>query len=124
MNKDTPLISDDRLRAICEELDENIPSTPFIENAHLLIYETYSKKSTFSTERLALIELYLAAHFVAITYPPTAFEGVGKLQQSVQYKLGFGLQNTKYGQQALLLSEGTLLGKKVSISWVGSVPRG
>ena len=66
-------------------------------------------------DRLALIELYLQRTFAALTYPVTASEGIGgKVNESFQYKGGLGLNFTKYGQQALLLSGG-LLGNEACI---------
>ena len=123
MTEEVLLITEVDLREICVELDADTSATIFMNSAHTIMFDTYGVSTTFSASRLRLIELYLAAHFATVTYQPTAFAGVGKLQESVQYKLGLGLQNTKYGQQALLLSDGKLLGKKVSISWLGTIPR-
>ena len=36
--------------------------------------------------------------------------------------VGLGLNFTKYGQQALLLSGGMLATKRVSLSWLGGIP--
>lgn len=123
MTEDTPLITDAELKAICEEIVADADTTFFITASHSVIYEYYATSTRFTESRLKLIELYLAAHFAAITNPITAFAGVGKLQESVQYKVGMGLQFTKYGQQALLLSNDTLLKKRASLTWVGTIPR-
>lgn len=122
MTEDTVLVTDAELKAICTEIDASADTTFFIASAHSIIYEYYGSSTRFTETRLKLIELYLAAHFAAITNPSVAFEGIGKLQQSFQYKIGLGLENTKYGQQALLLSGNTLLRKKISISWLGTIP--
>ena len=122
MTEATPLISDAELKAICPEIPAAQVTTGYINAAHLIVWEYYGSSTKYSAARLKLIELYLAAHFGAITNPVASFEGVGKLQQSVQYKVGFGLSYTKYGQQALLLSNGELLGKKISIQWLGTIP--
>ena len=124
MTKDTPLITEEELREICIELEEDVSGESFIRNAHIIIYDTYSGSSTLSPERLRLVELYLAAHFVVVTFPATAFEGAGKVQESVQYKLGLGLQNTRYGQQAAILSGNTLMGSRAGITWLGTRPKG
>jgi hypothetical protein len=122
MTEGTPLISDAELKSICNELDSTAVTTLFISSAHSIVWEYFGTSTAYTAARLKLIELYLAAHFAAITNPVSSFEGVGKVQQSVQYKVGLGLQYTKYGQQAQMLSGGTLLGKKISITWLGTLP--
>jgi hypothetical protein len=122
MTEATPLVSDAELKSICSELDSTAVTTLFISSAHSIIWEYFGTSRKYTAARLKLIELYLAAHFAAITNPVSSFEGVGKVQQSVQYKVGLGLQFTKYGQQAQMLSGGTLLGKKISITWLGTIP--
>ena len=122
MNESNPLITDAELKAICAEIPSDDPTSMFISAAHLIVWETYGGSNKYSPARLKLIELYLAAHFAAITNPVASFEGVGKIQQSLQYKVDLGLSYTKYGQQALLLTNGGLLGKKVSITWLGTHP--
>ena len=122
MTEATPLVSDAELKSICSELDSTAITTLFISSAHSIVWEYFGTSTKYTAARLKLIELYLAAHFAAITNPVSSFEGVGKVQQSVQYKVGLGLQYTKYGQQAQMLSGGTLLGKKISITWLGTIP--
>lgn len=122
MTEATPLVTDAELKSICEELDAAAVTTLFISSAHSIVWEYFGTSTKYTAARLKLIELYLAAHFAAITNPVSSFEGVGKVQQSVQYKVGLGLQFTKYGQQAQMLSGGTLLGKKISITWLGTIP--
>jgi hypothetical protein len=124
MDSTTPLITDADLRKICIELEdyEDVSTDIFISSAHTIVYEELLNAG-YGTERLTLIELYLAAHFAALTYPVTASEGIGgKVNESFQYKVGLGLNFTKYGQQALLLSGGLLATKRVSINWLGSLP--
>ena len=124
MDSTTPLITDLDLRKICTELEDNedVSTDIFISSAHTIVYEELLH-TDYGTDRLTLIELYLAAHFAAITYPVTSSEGIGgKANESYQYKVGLGLNFTKYGQQALLLSGGLLGTKRVNISWLGSVP--
>jgi hypothetical protein len=122
MTANVPLILDAELKAICPEIPSTDSTVGFISTAHLVIWEQFGSTTKYTVARLKLVELYLAAHFAAITNPVAAFEGVGKLQQSVQYKVGLGLTYTKYGQQALLLTNGELLGKRVSITWLGTIP--
>lgn len=123
MDKDTPLALEEELRKICLEIedDEDAPVDIFIRSAHIMVYE-YLADAEFSIDRLTLIELYLAAHFATITYPITSSEGIGgKVHEAYQYKVGLGLEYTKYGQQALSLSNGMLANKRVGVSWVGSI---
>ena len=116
-----PLITDADLREICIELPEDASSDVFITNAHEIMYDIYKGVDLFSERRLRLIEFYLAAHLVAITYPVTALEAIsGKVQESYQYKIGLGLNYTKYGQQALALSNGTLASSSISITYLGT----
>lgn len=122
MTANVPLITDAELKAICTEIPSTDVTTMFINSAHLIVWEYYGTSTKYTEARLKLIELYLAAHFAAITNPVASFEGVGKVQQSLQYKVGLGLNFTKYGQQALLLSNGELLGKRISITWLGTHP--
>ncbi len=124
MDSTTPLITDANLREICTELEdyEDVSTDIFISSAHTIVYEELLNAG-YSADRLALIELYLAAHFAALTYPVVASEGIGgKANESFQYKVGLGLNFTKYGQQALQLSGGMLATKRVSLSWLGGIP--
>jgi len=57
----------------------------------------------YTDTRLELIERWLSAHFIAIRDPRVASEGAEGLSQSFMYKVGLGLQQTTYGQQAMLL---------------------
>lgn len=121
MTKETPLITAEELHAICIEIEGVEDVSPFIDNAHLIVCEDLAAGG-FSEDRLRLIELYLAAHLAALTYPVTASESVTKVRETYQYKVGLGLSFTKYGQQALLLSNNMLGGQRIGIKWLGSIP--
>ena len=84
----------------------------FIATANLLVTEELGSAG-LSSDRLKQIELYLAAHFAAVT-----FEKGGLRRQKIgdaeeDYKVlgasAIGLVSTRYGQQAIALdSSGTL----------------
>jgi hypothetical protein len=124
----TPLITQAELLAICKEVDEETPTTEldlFIGTAHIIVCEHLDGYG-ISTERLTIVERYLAAHYSAVTYTPSVFESVGKVQVSYSTKLGLGLDLTRYGQQAMSLDPtGNLkkmdkaTGKRAMISWLG-----
>jgi hypothetical protein len=86
-------------------------TTPFIDNAHLLVEEELLGLG-LSEARLKMIEMYLAAHYVSL-----APGGDGNLlrsktgQSEDEYAGNFseGLALTRYGQQAISLdTSGTL----------------
>lgn len=76
--------------------------TPFIESASELVTELCAD-SGYTSTRLELIERWLAAHFIAIRDPRVSSEGAEGLSQSFMYKVGLGLHQTTYGQQAMLM---------------------
>lgn len=80
----------------------------FVTQAQLLVEEDLADKG-FSESRLALIQIYLAAHFAIIKYKYKTSVNVGVavgFQSAV--KVG-GFSSTHYGQQAMMLdTSGTL----------------
>lgn len=81
-------------------------------NAHINTAHLFTDEITgLLPERLDMIEMWLSAHFVAITDPELKGESVGG-EWSVQYNManpGEGLRATRFGQQALQLdTTGTL----------------
>lgn len=104
--------------------------TPFITVANMLINNTIvaDYPDVFTAADLKEIERWLAAHFSAVGYKITASEAIGPVQETFQFKLGLNLQNTMWGQQAMLLdTTGSLAkankktGRKASINWLGSL---
>jgi hypothetical protein len=99
-------ITDEDLRGI---IDTERDTAPFIATATLRIDEELVSKG-LSAARLQQIELYLAAHYVAITEP--VLQSVGNSGDNMTYQLptaGTGLAATPYGLQALALdTSGTL----------------
>lgn len=102
------LVTDAQVKAI---IDTARDTTPFIDTADLIINEEFVG-SSLSVGRLTQIELYLAAHFVAITEERGGLkmEKMGDATDEMDtdmFSAGFG--STRYGQQALALdSSGTL----------------
>lgn len=82
---------------------EGADLAPFIDTASSLVDELLGE-SALSTARLELIERWLSAHFYLIHTPATASEGAGAgIQEAFQYKVDLRLQQTRHGQQVLLL---------------------
>ena len=101
------LVTDNEVKAI---VDTERDTTPFITIAHLVVSEQLSGKS-LSTERLTQIELYLAAHYTAITEERGSLKSIkmGESTDTFDTQSGQGLKLTRYGQQAISLdTSGTL----------------
>lgn len=75
---------------------------PFIAAAEELVTEI-CVPAAYSVNRLAIIEAWLAAHFVAIRDPRYQSEGIGAANASYLQQGGLNLSQTPYGQQALIL---------------------
>ena len=96
-----PRVTDAEVKAI---IDTERDVAPFIETASLIVDEDVSGNGP-SVARLRQIELYLAAHFVAITEERggliSSATGAGKETYANNFKEG--LRSTRYGQQAMSL---------------------
>lgn len=100
-------ITEAQIRELLPELDADVSLTTFMDTANLLVSEDLVGRG-LSDERLARIELYLAAHFAAVTTPNVQSESAG-VGESLRGSTGMGLQYTEFGQQAMLLDRtGTL----------------
>lgn len=60
-------------------------------------------KFQYDAGTLELIERWLSAHFYAIRDQRTAMEKAGDVAEEFQYKVGLMLQQTIFGQQAMVL---------------------
>jgi len=110
------------------EVDSTISLTPFIAVANELVTELCTD-SDYSSSRLLLIETWLAAHFYAIRDPRIESEKAGSVSEKRAIKIGLNLQQTTYGQQAMLLdtsgnlaalNKGMDTGKRTpSVTWAG-----
>jgi hypothetical protein len=91
------------LRLIIATELEDAQVAAFIRTAHVMVQETLASRG-LSEERLAEIDLWLAAHYLAISDQRPQQEKIGS-EYAVTYQgqTGQGLQATLYGQQVLLL---------------------
>lgn len=92
-------VTDDDVKAI---INTTRDTTPFIETANIIVSEELVGKG-LSENRLKQIELYLSAHFVAITEENGALvrKKMGDADESYQLEKGKGFAMTRYGQQAI-----------------------
>lgn len=101
------LVTDNEVKAL---IDTERDTTPFINIAHLVVSEQLSGKG-LSTDRLTQIELYLAAHFTAVTEERGSLKSIkiGESTDTFDTMAGQGLKLTRFGQQAISLdTSGTL----------------
>lgn len=102
------LVTSDEVKAI---VATSMDVSTFIATADLIVSEDLADKG-LSADRLKQIELYLAAHFLAITQEKGGLKSqkIGEAAESYQIRTdmkGFGL--TRFGQQAMDLdTSGTL----------------
>ena len=77
----------------------------FIISANLLTDKIAiaDHEGALSSSHLKEIERWLAAHFVAIRDVRVGREQAGPVSQHFQYKVDLNLNQTQYGQQAILL---------------------
>jgi len=81
----------------------------FIIAANLLTTRCSTLGGLTDATQLKEIERWLSAHFIAIRDVRVASEKASVMSQSFQYKVDLNLNQTQYGQQALLLdTSGTL----------------
>lgn len=92
-------VADDEVKKL---IDTNRDTQIFIEQAHLVVNEDLSGKG-LSEDRLKAIELYLAAHFTALTEERgglTKFKN-GDATEEYMLNKGQGFAGTRYGQMAM-----------------------
>jgi len=88
------------------EYDSDITSTEidiFITSANILTNKVNTVGEITATTQLKEIERWLAAHFVCIRDPQAASEKAGPVSQKLQEKVALNFNQTRYGQQALIL---------------------
>jgi hypothetical protein len=101
------LVSDDEVKAL---IDTQRDTRPFIATAHIVVSEQLIGKG-LSDDRLKQIELYLAAHYTAVSEEHGALKSskMGESTDVYDLNVGEGLKLTRFGQQALSLdTSGTL----------------
>jgi len=109
------------------EVDPSIDLTPFITIANALVTEVCDD-SSYTEERLELIERWLAAHFYTNRDPRSVSERAGSVAVTYQSAVTFNLATSHYGQTAMLLDTSgglALLNKAsakrtVSVTWLGT----
>lgn len=95
--------------------------TVFISAATILVDKVEDDGGITDEVQLKEIERWLAAHFVAIRDVRSASEKAGPVGQSFQYKVDLNLNQTQYGQQALILdTSGVLAGLQAQASGGGA----
>ena len=86
------------------DTDATIPLTPFIETANNLVTELCTATPPgYDATKLELIERWLSAHFYAVRDPRTVAETAGSVSDTFRGKVALHLDQTVYGQQAMLL---------------------
>lgn len=77
--------------------------TPFIEAADLLVTSQCANQGVYSTANLRTIETWLAAHFLALQTPEFLSERLGDESYQTAFRMGLGLNLTRYGQMVKVL---------------------
>lgn len=85
------------------EVDDEIDLDPFIELANELVTEKCASVTTYTDNRLKLIEKLLAAHFYCIRDPRSTREEVTGIRDTYEAKVDLHLDLTRYGQQAMFM---------------------
>jgi hypothetical protein len=108
-----PRVSATQVKVIIETTLADSVVEACIDTATVIVDDIAAADATVSSERLTLLEKWLAAHFVAIREPRTQSEGVaGGGNESFQtFKTDLGLASTQYGQQAIALDPTGILAK-------------
>ncbi len=94
-------VTDDEVKEI---IDTNRACDPFIDTANLIVTEELISAG-HSAARLKQIELYLAAHFVAIAEERGGLQRTqtGDSAELIANVYDKGYQMTRYGQQAMAI---------------------
>ncbi len=109
------------------EVEDAIDLAPFIETASALVDTVVAKASeTLPSERLELIERYLAAHCYTLRKPRPTSETAGSVSISYQSKVDLNLATSHYGQMAMTLDTSGVLRnlaknrRQGKVVWLGS----
>lgn len=101
------------------ETEAGIDLTPFIAIANQITTDICGASGYtdgFVNSKMELIERWLAAHFYQCFDNALASARAGSVGASFQYKVGYGLKLTFYGQQAMLLDTDLNLAKQDNIA--------
>lgn len=92
----------------------------FIDSAHLIVNsQIFTPGHTTDATELELVERWLAAHFYATYNQQGQQERAGKVSITYQGKTGMALENSKWGQTAMLVDSSAQLAQ-----WNDSVKKG
>jgi len=109
------------------EVDESITLDPFILAASALV-DDIAERSGHDSDRLQLIETWLAAHFYTVRDPRPTSERASTIEVRYQSAVDLNLATSHYGQMAMTLDTSGLLraisaGKRrPSVTWLGTTP--
>lgn len=104
------------------------PLSPFIETASAVVDRVATcatrKSWALSSTELELIERWLAAHFYCQGDPAYVARSTAGASGSFTGQFGMGLDNTRYGQQALAMDTSGCLaalakGRRAGAAWLG-----
>jgi hypothetical protein len=126
-------VTDDEVREIVEVDSSLTDLSPFIRPANTLVTEV-CVPAGYDNDRLALIELWLSAHFCQIFDPRFSFQKADVVAAKFDQKLDLALNQTVYGQQAMLLdTKGGLallnkriasgIGFAIGVTWLGKLEK-
>lgn len=121
--------SEAEVKAIVET-DVTISLTPFLAVAASLVDVIAEQSASPDEDRLTLIETWLAAHFYCQRDVRSKVEKAGPVSQEYESIVALGLNNTRYGQMAVILDTSgylsSLLGatagrprRTVGVYWAG-----
>jgi len=121
-----PYTTPEEVRMVAPAIGEDEDLTMAIKTAHSLVRRVCvpSRPEVYSTETLALIEAWLAAHFFHVQAPAAANEKAGPVGAAYQYFVQQDLRNTMFGQQAIMLdTNGGLAALMIQAAKGRSTPR-
>lgn len=96
-------VSEEEVKAIIDTTVTTEGVTPFLRTANVLVTEVIGTDADYTTDLAREIELWLAAHLVALRDPRVKSEKLGDGAATYHGESGVGLRHTPYGQQVLAM---------------------
>lgn len=96
------------------ETDVTISLTPFLAVATSLVDVIAEQSASPDADRLTLIETWLAAHFYCQRDVRPSAERAGPVSMNYESVIALGLNNTRYGQMAIVLDTSGYLSSLLS----------
>jgi len=124
-------ITEQEVRDLLTDSDADIRMEPFIRLATRLVDKVSANDSSsiLSATDLTHLELLLAAHFYSVADPSTREEAAGKAKDIWDIGMGYkGLEETKWGRQAIALDDSGYLAAintgviRGTVEWGGLAP--